>query len=272
MRGELKVSPTVKLPLYVVGDTDFVAGAAHVLMVSPAPTLDPEVIRSVGLDPERLREVWQSRTGEEIAPVRAFDQPDDRNLTCALTQPVLATTKPPVPARPAATQDESEPLDSSSRATFSALGLRASLPAMPFRYPGNALATGAIREVVHSDAAVIVAQGYPGGGQALWTVVTAPSAPLLKVGVDCLTQAAIWANIGGQMSGLNSNETVSVYRSEETSRFITTQPIGFSNLRLVAAGWLSLNAVSYVLLALLAVAGVAASTYWLVLNVGRRQE
>ena len=31
LRGELKVSPAVKLPLYVVGDTDFVAGAAHVL-------------------------------------------------------------------------------------------------------------------------------------------------------------------------------------------------------------------------------------------------
>ena len=31
LRGELKVSPAVKLPLYVVGDTDFVAGAAYVL-------------------------------------------------------------------------------------------------------------------------------------------------------------------------------------------------------------------------------------------------
>ena len=31
LRGELKVSPAVKLPLYVVGDADFVSQSAHVL-------------------------------------------------------------------------------------------------------------------------------------------------------------------------------------------------------------------------------------------------
>ena len=106
----------------------------------------------------------------------------------------------------------------------------------------------------------------------LSTIVTAPDAARLKAGVECLAHPQVWSRLGGRISALDQDETISFVEAGEGQRLVATQGFDIANSRLVAAGWLSLNPFAYVGLALLLVIGLAASTLWLVLNSGRRQE
>ena len=58
----------------------------------------------------------------------------------------------------------------------------------------------------------------------------------------------------------------------EQLRFVATQPLSISNMRLIAASWLSINSGAYVALALALALILAAATYNFVRNVGRRVE
>jgi hypothetical protein len=176
----------------------------------------------------------------------------------------------PLAAGPAAMP---EPAAGGSGFSLAALGLRASLPALPFQHVGKEPGGVAEDDAVSQRAALLVGQDFPGDRAAnLWTVVTAPDAATLQAGVDCLTHPQIWSRLAGRISAVNADETLAFVPTGERVRYVTTQPFGLVNTRLVAAGWLSLNPLSYVAIALLLVLCLAASTLWLVLNTGRRQE
>ena len=55
----------------------------------------------------------------------------------------------------------------------------------------------------------------------------------------------------------------------DPAMFIVTQPLTIGNVRLIAAGWLSLNASAYATLTFLLVLALATSTLWFVRNAGR---
>jgi hypothetical protein len=237
--------------------------AGEVLLVAAAPALDPAWIRGAGLDPERIRTSWQpTQTERRALPSEA----DALARRCALPPARLAT--------PVGT--ETKPAAASG---YTVLGLRASLPALPFWQPAEPPGAGSEAEIVTARAALLVGQDFASDkdfasskADHLWTLVTAADAGTLLAGVECLTHPEIWSGLSGRISALASDETLRFVPAGERQRFVTTQGYDLANARLVAAGWLSLNPLAYVGIALALVLCLAASTLLLVLNTGRRQE
>lgn len=231
-------------------------GAGDVLLVAPAPALDPAWIKAAGLDPERIRAAWQHAMTERRAPVSDAEALARR---CALP-----------PARLSATQDDARP---TAAADFSLLGLRKSLPALPIWQTPDAPNAGHETDVVTGRAVLLVGQDFAGAkADHLWTLVTSADSAALQAGVECLTHPAIWSGLSGRISALGADETLRFVPADERQRLVATQGFSLPNARLVAAGWLSLNPLAYVAIALGLVLCLAAATLGLVLNTGRRQE
>jgi hypothetical protein len=234
------------------------AGAGDVLLVAPAPALDPAWLRSAGLDPERIKAAWQPAPGEQRAPPSDAGALDRR---CAL------------PAPRGLAQAHQDAVPGTPTSSVSLLGLRASLPALPLWRTPDAPNTGSEAEIVTGRAALLVGQDFASDHtRHLWTVVTAADAAALQSGVACLTHPAIWSGLGGRISALGADETLRFVPAGDRQRLVATQGFSLPNIRLVAAGWLSLNPLAYVAIALALVLCLAASTLLLVVNTGRRQE
>lgn len=245
------------------------AEAGEVLAVSPVGAFDTATLQAAGLAPARLRQAWQqvsqqAPSGEMQRPAAASFDADIAARRCelpSLPATVLAAGGPVVPNPALVTP------------ALAGLGLRASLPALPFwRGPEPAGAVSE-EEALSAKALLAIGQDFPAEqARTLWTVVTAPDASLLKAGVDCLVHPQVWSRLGGRISTLSPDETVLSVAAGERLRHVATADFSLLNLRLVAAGWLSLNPLAYVAIALALVLCLAGSTLWLVLNTGRRQE
>jgi hypothetical protein len=229
--------------------------SGEVLVVAPAPVLDPAWIRAAGLEPQRIRAAWQDAQNERRIP------PSDAE---ALAR---RCTLPPARLAPAlATKPDTV-------AEFSLLGLRKSLPALPLWQTPDAPNAGSEAEIVSAGAMLLVSQDFPSAkARNLWTLVTAADSAALQAGVDCLVHPAIWSGLSGRISALGADESLRFVPAGERQRLVATQGFSLPNLRLVAAGWLSLNPLAYVGIALALVLCLAAATLVLVLNTGRRQE
>ncbi len=228
--------------------------AGDVLMVSPAPGLDPKLMRAAGLDPERVRRAWQAERRRPLTNATRQFEPDGNMRHCDLP--------PEEPAQAA----HVEP------ASFRLGGLL-SAASLPFGRGARAGESASEDEVLSPASVLMASQGFPGEGAAhLWTVFTAPDSALLKAGVECLSHPLLWSGLNGRLSALGSNEALISLHDDDPKRYIATGPASIGNARLVTAAWLSLNPFVYVLACLVLVLCLAASTLWLVLNTGRRVE
>ena len=125
--------------------------------------------------------------------------------------------------------------------------------------------------VISSRASLLVAQNILGGtSEDVWTVITAPNSRELAESVPCLVDPRVWGKISGRMSMLDTDEGSVISAPVDASRLIVTHALSIDNLRLIAAGWLSLNWHVYVLLALGMALVLAVSTARFVRNVGRK--
>lgn len=106
----------------------------------------------------------------------------------------------------------------------------------------------------------------------VWTMVTAPNSSLLSESVACLVDPRVWRQIEGKLSALDPSEGVMRSVAADRSRFIETQPLSISNMRLIAASWLSTNRVFYLGLSAFIALALGAATTWFVRNVGRKPE
>ena len=104
------------------------------------------------------------------------------------------------------------------------------------------------------------------------TLFTAANAGMLFDSIGCLVEPRVWRNLAGGASVLDSSDGSIKSLAPEHTTFITTQPLTVANVRLIAAGWLSLNANAYVSVALLVVLALSSCTLWFVRNAGRRAE
>lgn len=230
--------------------------AGDVLLVAPAAALDPAWIRAAGLDPERIRAAWRDRPPERRAPLSEAE---------ALARPCALP-----PARLGAAADKVGPEAASA---FTLLGLRRSLPALPLGRTPDAPNAGSEAEIVDGRAILLIGQDFASAKAShLWTLVTAVDSASLQAGVECLAHPMIWSGLGGRISALASDQTLRFVPAGDRQRLVATQGFSLPNARLVAAGWLSLNPLAYVGIALGLVLCLAAATLALVLNTGRRQE
>ena len=121
-----------------------------------------------------------------------------------------------------------------------------------------------------NDSLLVAADANP-AGTGSWTLVTAPTVGALQEGIRELTGYASWRQLNGHISTLNpvSGGLSSIPAAGHA--FIETQPFSFRNYRLIAANWLSSNALSYamVLSALSILLGLATAA--LLATLGRKQ-
>lgn len=132
-------------------------------------------------------------------------------------------------------------------------------------------APGEGTSVVDETASLLLAQKNHGSsGEGIWTVVTAPTPSALKQSIFCLVDPRVWSQVGGEIAALDTNEAKVNSQAATDARFITTQALSYSNLRLISAGWFSLNRWAYVALMLAMAMLLAMVTLLFVRNIGRR--
>ena len=133
------------------------------------------------------------------------------------------------------------------------------------------IASGGGSTPLDARASLFVAQNILGSSAAdVWTVIAAPNAQELADAVPCLVDPRVWGQISGRMATLDTNTGAVTAAPAPVSQLIVTQPLTIGNLRMIAAGWLSLNAHVYVALALGLALLLAFATTTFVRNTGRR--
>ena len=95
------------------------------------------------------------------------------------------------------------------------------------------------------NASLLVASNFSPTGTGSWTVITAPTVDALKEGVNELTSLEKWRQMDGRITTLNPATNSVVPIATEQFEFIETVPFSLKNYRLIAANWLSSNALSY---------------------------
>ena len=108
------------------------------------------------------------------------------------------------------------------------------------------LLPGAEEEVTPGDdRRFLVAQGDSPDQSGTWTVLSAPTGADLRAGMEAVAQEERWRQLAGYISlDGKAAETLDT-RPVSSARFVATQPLGFANMRLVAANWLSSNILAY---------------------------
>ncbi|WP_411033308.1 cellulose biosynthesis cyclic di-GMP-binding regulatory protein BcsB [Shinella sp. BYT-45] len=111
------------------------------------------------------------------------------------------------------------------------------------------------------NARFLVAQGDSPGRTATWIVLSAPTGADLRAGMSAVAQDERWRQLDGYASLDGKDAQALETRAVSRTRFVATQPWTFTNMRLVAANWLSSNILAYaVLFCVLAILlGVATS-------------
>jgi len=108
-------------------------------------------------------------------------------------------------------------------------------------------------------ANLLVAQNIALRGEGAWTIVAAPNGQDLSQNLDRLLDH--WDDLSGQISALNS--ATGEFQTSHASlvEFQITQPLSFSNLRLIITNWVSINIVVFGLffLVLVVLLGLAAA-------------
>ncbi|WP_428029100.1 cellulose biosynthesis cyclic di-GMP-binding regulatory protein BcsB [Ancylobacter sp.] len=114
------------------------------------------------------------------------------------------------------------------------------------------------------QTSVLVAQSVLSKGNAVWTVFTGRTSESLLAAIDTFTMPEYWLKGYGQAVAYNASSGKLDLREPTSTRFIVTEPLGPSNLRLIAANWLSLNIVSYALVLILCCIAFAFATNLLI--------
>ena len=122
------------------------------------------------------------------------------------------------------------------------------------------------------ENSLLIAQALLGSDtDDVWTVVIAPNSALLAETVNCLSDPRVWRQVEGRVAMLDASDGRITSLPPEQLRFVATQPLSVSNIRLIAASWLSINSGAYVALTLALAIILAFATFNFVRNVGRRE-
>ena len=280
-------------------------GECPALIVAPARALDGDLLSSVGVDRDQLHAVWREKIENPSPPA---PEQLSRSETMARHRLVLQRNFPaschmPTPqggfrraerlaglraaeavgqTQPAAPVDLYEQWDSELRSSPGLLGRALSRVENAGGWALSRVAsardafTGALDSApaaatVQRGTPLVLAQAILGSNaEDVRTVVTAPDSVTLQQSVACLVDPRVWRQIAGRMAMLNSADGQIIPVPVDGSTLIATQSFSVQNIRLIVAGWLSLNNKIYVLLMLLVAALLALATREFIANVGRK--
>lgn len=121
------------------------------------------------------------------------------------------------------------------------------------------------------SATLMIAQGMSPSGDKVWTAFNAPTAADLTAGIEAVTAHEGWGQVGDSITTYDAATQTFTQIHGAAPTLVQSQPISFSNLRLVTANWLSENVLSYAgLLAIVALLlGLVTTAF--VSQLGRRK-
>lgn len=96
------------------------------------------------------------------------------------------------------------------------------------------------------NAAVLSQVYQPEGG--VWTLLTIPNPQAFAASTARLVQPDIWRQIGGRVTAISPDDDAALVLQPRNRTLVPTQPISVTNLRLIAANWLSTHVLGYALL------------------------
>lgn len=277
--------------------------AGATLVVASARTLDPALVRAVGVDPARIETAWRDLPAPPKPATGAgrdtsVDTPVDSHwwmvnadgpAACRLPTPMAptqarASVDAPAIAKavPVATTTASDDILESwsakapdkgwlERMASASAGVVGWLDGgiRSLRLPAAKAATG---DGIARNASLILAQGFAGSSDNVTTIVTAPNSETLRAAVACLFDPKVWSRVHGRLAALDASSGDVVATDAREVRYLASGSWSLANSRLVLAGWLSLNPLMFVLVALLAALCLSATTFWFVRGIGRRPE
>ncbi|MEE1656140.1 cellulose biosynthesis cyclic di-GMP-binding regulatory protein BcsB [Microvirga sp. CF3062] len=118
-------------------------------------------------------------------------------------------------------------------------------------------------------AALLMAQSRS-EGSGVWTLVTARTDRALADEMARLANPMLWSQVSGRAVALDPREMKLQIEPINDYRFVQTQPPSLTNLRLVAANWMSANILQYALIMLACCTFLGITTALLLSRLGRR--
>lgn len=103
-----------------------------------------------------------------------------------------------------------------------------------------------------------------------WTLVTARTEEALAAEVARLTEPLLWSQVSGRIAALEPDQAKLDIVPVEEYRFVQTVAFSLSNLRLVAANWMSSNILQYAFLMVVLCTLLGGGTYLLLRQLGRK--
>ena len=124
---------------------------------------------------------------------------------------------------------------------------------------------------IPDSATFLMAQSAaPQNDTTAWTLITAPTAGLLSASTAAITSPDQWTQIGGRITAYDlENNTVETIAAEDVN-YLATLPLSFSNFRLIAANWFSLNNGIYSIALIIVAMLLGVLTFMLVTPLGRK--
>jgi hypothetical protein len=107
-------------------------------------------------------------------------------------------------------------------------------------------------------------------GTGVWTLVTARTDRALADEMARLSNPLLWSQVSGRAIALEPREMKLQIEPINDYRFVQTQPPSLTNLRLVAANWMSANILQYALVMLACCTFLGIATALLLSRLGRR--
>lgn len=252
------------------------------LVVAPARAIEPALWIAAGLEARMVKQAWQDRAESGAPPAgrrRLRDVPVAACASAPAPRPSAVASALKHGGEPPRTRDlVVETADEAGvggwtdRATWAG-AFNGAWRALASRLPASFLPSQPTFGLADfAGASLLVAQGSPETWPSGVTMlVSAPNAAMLSQAVACLIEPRVWGGLSGRLSLIDASSGVVRSVGAERATFVRTERLTVGNLRLIAAGWLSMNPTSYAVLALIIATVLALATWWLVGHVGRRQ-
>ena len=279
------------------------------LVIGAFDTIEPALMKSVGVDVDALRTTWVNRAvverkdGDPILPryeqmardrlmlqrnfpaaCRASRLPDALRVAALARRQGIdriatgTTTAAPAPPSRDLFNEWDKKVNGQSRLTTMVMNIVArSSEFLKMKSQGAISWVDATfgppppGPAFSPTTSMVVAQGMTGERRdSVTTLVTAPNAPMLVQAAACLVDPRVWQQIAGRVAVLDASEGKVSSIPVQQTHLVVTAPLTVSNMRLITAGWLSLNTEMYVLSALLLGLVLAGTTTLFVRSVGRR--
>jgi hypothetical protein len=281
-------------------------GEEATIVIGAAPSLDGETMQAAGLDAELVRSAWVGQaSGAPLSTERAilagYEATTRHNLALQRNMPTECRAAPglerqidPAAAATAAAKAAAAPRRAEDLArewketqsgpvfAFGRSMVEGAADALSAVKRGGAGLLGKLAperfdddlsSVVRPQTSLLIAQSnLTGDASGVWTLVTAPTSTQLMDNMACAADPRIWAQLRGRVAALDPEEAKVSALQAANLDFVPTRPLSIGNARLIAAGWFSSNRWTYAGLVLLLAIALGTSTFFLVRNLGRRQQ